>query len=284
MFIGEDVNKRVRKVNAAGIITTYAGNGMVGWSGDGGLATAARCAPTACMCTDALGNLYFVDGNSIVRKVNTTGIISTVAGDTLSYIYNGDGIPATSAQMAPGGIILDNSGILYISDYNNNRIRKIDASGIIHTIAGTGIAGFSGDGETADSAEIYYPSGLAFDVCGNLYLGQTGNPCIRKVTFDTSCHIHAAQTGTSDTTKTGITNIGLVSEIKLYPNPAGEVLHIDVVSQMQYRIIDIVGSVLQRGDLRTGSNFVNIQSLPNGMYVLELSGMNGRLMRKVLKQ
>ncbi len=278
MFIGDYGNKRVRKVNISGMITTYAGNGLIGWGGDGGPAITARCNPFNVIATDDTGNLYVAEwSNNTVRKINTSGIISTLAGDTSNYLYNGDGIPAIKANIAPEAIALDDSGLLYISDENNNRIRKIDAAGIIHTIAGDGIAGVIGDDGPAGSAELNQPSGIAFDNCSNLFIGQVNNPRIRKVTFDPACHIHTLQTG--------IRNVKLiVGDIQIYPNPTTSILHVDVPVLMHYRLMNVVGSTVQAGNLSAGNNSISIDELTEGIYVLEISDAQQQIVRKIVKQ
>ena len=166
----------------AQIITTVVGNGTGSYSGDGGAATAAEINRPMGIACDAAGNLYIADTyNNVIRKVNTTGVISTYAG-TGTAAYGGDGGQATAAQLnGPGGVNVDTAGNLYIVDTYNNRIRKVDASGIITTIAGTGTPGFSGDGGRAVSAEIFQPSGMAIDVAGNLYIADYTNRRIRIV-------------------------------------------------------------------------------------------------------
>ena len=134
LYIADFANHRVRKVTTAGIISTVAGTGVGGYSGDGGLAVNATLYYPEGVAIDTSGNLYIADnGNSVIRKVATNGIISTIAGTNIGG-YSGDGGPATSAKLYnPGGISLDNKGNLYIADIHNNRIRKIDKNGIITT-------------------------------------------------------------------------------------------------------------------------------------------------------
>jgi len=147
-----DLGKHViRKINTSGIISTIAGTGNTsGYSGDGGLATAAKLYSPNDICIDTQGNLYIADrDNHCIRKVNTSGIISTVAGTggSLNYGFTGDGGVATAAKLnKPQSISVDNLGNLYISDYTNNRIRKVNTSGIISTIAGNGQSAVLGDG------------------------------------------------------------------------------------------------------------------------------------------
>ncbi len=183
VYITEAGNHRIRKVNSAGIITTIAGNGTLGYTGDGGPATAAQISLPLGICLDGPGNVYFTDGNNnCVRKISTSGIITTIAG-TGTAGYSGDGGPAILAKLnAPWGVFADASeGNVYIND--NNRLRKIDGAGIITTIAGTGTAGFSGDGGPAIAAQFSGNSGLARDCGGNFYIGDWANNRTRKITY-----------------------------------------------------------------------------------------------------
>ena len=164
------------------IITTFAGTGVVGSSGNGGPATSALLSNPQAICTDNAGNLYIADhDNHVVRVVNSLGIISIFAGTGVSG-YSGDGGPATSAQLAfPFGLCKDNVGNIYISDHVQNVIRKVTPAGIITTIAGTGSIGFSGDGGSALLAQFYSINGIAIDNSGNLYAADFGNNRIRKI-------------------------------------------------------------------------------------------------------
>jgi hypothetical protein len=176
---------KIRMINASGIINTIAGNGIPGYSGDGGPATNAQITVAYGICFDAVGNLYIAcNSGTRVRKINaSTGIITTVAGNGVAA-YTGDGIPATDAQIRAFDIVCDLSGNLYIADEFNDRIRKVDAStGLISTIAGNGAPGYSGDGGLAISAGINGPEGLTIDECGNLYLADHFNNRIRKLVF-----------------------------------------------------------------------------------------------------
>lgn len=181
IYIADQDNARIRKVNTKGIVTTFAGNGVSGYSGDGGLATAAQLRGPAGV-TSYGNNIYIADYlGCTIRKVDTSGIISTIAG-TGQFGFFGDGGPATAAEITtPSALALDNIGNLYIVDDGNYRIRMVDSKGIISTIAGNGTNGYAGDGKAATSAEFSYPTGIAVDPSGNVYIVDAGNSRIRKI-------------------------------------------------------------------------------------------------------
>ena len=183
LFIADSISDRIRKLTPAGIITTVAGNGFFGYSGDGGPATSLSLSQPVGVAIDTSGNLFIADySNSRIRKVTLGGIITTVAGNGLGD-YSGDGGPATSAVLfGPTGVAIDTSGNLFIADILNNRIRKVTPAGIITTVAGNGSFGYSGDDGPATSAQLYYPNGVAVDTSGNLFIADTQNNAIRKVT------------------------------------------------------------------------------------------------------
>jgi uncharacterized protein (TIGR03437 family) len=182
IYFSDSYYQRVFQVTAQGTLTTVAGTGHEGFSGDGGPATAAQLHGPAGLAVDGAGNLYIADVvNERIRKVTPAGIIATVAGKG-SYGFSGDGGPATSADLnTPADVKLDAAGNLYIADQANNRIRKVTADGLIHTIAGNGQVGFSGDGGPATAAQLQLPAGVALDGAGNLYISDTSNYRVRKV-------------------------------------------------------------------------------------------------------
>ncbi|HEY3129906.1 MAG TPA: IPT/TIG domain-containing protein [Acidobacteriota bacterium] len=185
LFIVDQVNARVRKVDIkTGSITTAAGNGIFGFSGDNGPAVLASLSLPGRIAIDLSGNLYIVDrGNGRIRKVDIrTGIITTVAGNG-QFGFSGDNGPAIAATFSlPEGIAIDSAGNLFIADTLSHRIRKVDAnSGIITTVAGSGTAGFSGEGGPAVGAALNSPSGLAIDLQGNLLIADKSNNRIRKL-------------------------------------------------------------------------------------------------------
>jgi sugar lactone lactonase YvrE len=183
LYIGDGPD--IRKISN-GVITTVAGNGTTGFSGDGGPATSAQLSEPYGVAVDSSGNLYISDsGNNRIRKVSN-GVITTVAGDGMEG-YSGDGGPATSAWLYnPYRVAVDSAGSTYIAetspylDIGNDRIRKV-SNGVITTVAGNGTTGFSGDGGPASSAELDQVDGVAVDSAGNLYISDGGNGRIRKV-------------------------------------------------------------------------------------------------------
>jgi hypothetical protein len=207
LYIADQVNQRIRKVTVAtGIITTVAGNGYGtgtsgGYGGDGGLATSARLANPYALAVDGAGNIYISDtNNQRIRKVTAaTGIITTVAGTgTAGYVAAQDGGAATNASLSlPRNVAVDGAGNLYISDWGNKRIRKVTAAGIITTVAGNGISGYSGDGGLATSAELNTALSILVDSAGNLYIADGGNNRIREVSATTHNITTVAGTGTA---------------------------------------------------------------------------------------
>ncbi len=223
LYIADGRNNRIRRVSSSGVITTFAGTGITGYSGDGGLATAATLSNPTAVVADRNGNIFIADtGNGVIRKVDSSGTITTfssvtiywqgalaidasgnlyasdglyeiwkilpsgsatvVAGVLYEIGYNGDEIPATQASLGePTGIAIDSMGNLYIADWLNNRIRKVDTNGIISTVAGDGTPGFSGDGGPATSAMLSLPMDVAVDNQGDFYVADWLNFRVRLV-------------------------------------------------------------------------------------------------------
>lgn len=246
LYIADVSNHRIRKLSTKGVISTIAGNGTSGYSGDGGPATSAQLFGPSSVAVDSTGNIFIADtGNGVVRKVDTAGNITTlnvqnsitfypfrlynqqasvaidsagnlyvcdamtvvwkidlsgnatvVAGTPWGFGYSGDGGPATQATfLLPAGISVDGAGNLYIADWLNERVRKVDTAGIITTLAGNGTEGFSGDGGPAASAELNLPQDVVADSAGNVYIADWINLRIRVVDPSGTIHTVAGSGG-----------------------------------------------------------------------------------------
>lgn len=294
IWVADTDNHRIRKINSLGVVTTVAGTGWFGYSGDGGQATSAEFFYPLGVVVDISGNLYIADyGNHRVRKIGTSGVITTIAG-TGSFGYSGDGGSATSAELSnPVGITLDNLGNLYIADIFNHRIRKVDTSGIVTTVVGTGVAGYSGDGGQATSAQLYNPTGVAIDTSGNLYIADTFNHRIRKIdpsgiittvvgtgiagysgdngvatlaqlynptgiTTDTSGNLYITDTNNHCICK--ISHLVNLKEVRIYPNPykpgSGhkKIVFSHLSENSSIKIFTLVGELVwEKEDITTGT-------------------------------
>lgn len=203
LYLSDTDNHRVRKVTPDGCIATLAGTGAAGFSGDGGPAAAAQLNLPYGLAVDPAGNVYIADlGNSRIRRVAPDGAISTWAGGGSDA--TGEGGPATAAALrTPRNLALDAAGNLYVSEFQGHRVRKITPDGHIATVAGTGLAGFSGDGGPATAAELNYPAGLALDRAGSLYIADSQNQRVRAV----------AATGAITTAAGGATPLALPAAV-----------------------------------------------------------------------
>jgi hypothetical protein len=255
MYIADYQNYVIRKVNTSGIISTFAGSGIGGYSGDGGAATNAKLNNVFSVAVDNYENVYIADdGNRRIRKVNTSGIISTFAGNgTLGF--SGDGGAATSAEIGSvSGIAIvgsDGAFAMYIAEMDNNRIRKVDASGIITTVAGNGTEGFSGDGAAATNAELNVPSGVAFDASGNMYIADQINFRVRKV--NTSGIISTfAGNGTEGYTGDG----GAATNAELY-GPYG--ITVDASNNVYFSDNEVIRVVSSKCPANAGPSVTNVQ-------------------------
>ncbi len=183
IYIGDQINYRVRKMTNGGNISTVVGNGTAGDTGSGGAATSAEIRSACGLAVDGSGNLYLSDTGSFkIKKVTSSGTISDFAGNGTGGLA-GDGQALNVAEFnRPTGLVLDAAGNLYIADSGNHAIRKITASGTLSTFAGNGRPGYIGDGGAAGSAQLNNPTALAIDAAGNIYVADTDNGVIRKIT------------------------------------------------------------------------------------------------------
>ncbi len=275
MFFVDVTNARIRKISTAGIITTVAGSGISGYSGDGGAATAAKINPWD-ICFDNFGKLYITDNDLYVRKIDlSTGIITTVVGYG-SIVYNGEGIAATAAGIGPSGIFFDASNNMFVADASNNRVRIVNSSGIISTAAGTGVNGFSGDGGPATAAQLYGPYGLKM-YCGNLYIADGQNRRVRKVAYHSG----------SGCPELNAENVFSEKEISIYPNPATTELTISAPGKIkEVGVYNLLGQIGEQGvgsgerELR-----ISVAGLSPGIYFVRIVNEDGGVVvRRFVKE
>lgn len=230
----------------AQIITTVAGNGTPGFSGDGGQATAAQIGSAIGIAVDPNGVMYIADGNHRIRKVNSSGAITTFAGTGTSG-YSGDNGLATAAKLnTPAGLAFDSNGDLFIADYQNHSIRKITmSSGIITTVAGMGAMGFSGDGFAATAANLSSPTGLCFDANDNMYIADQGNARVRRVDNTTGIITTVAGNGvsghTGDNGQATAAAIGNVYDVKCDLN--GDIIFTEVFNHYIRKVVISTGII-----------------------------------------
>jgi RHS repeat-associated protein len=205
LFIADSVNNRIRRVGRDGIITTVAGTGIGGYSGDGGPATAARLNSPMGVAVWPDGSLLIADyQNHRVRRVGPDGTITTVVGTGLAG-YNGDNMPAAQARLYnPIRVVTGPDGSFYIADLNNQRIRRVGPDGIISTVAGNGTSGFSGDGGPATEAQLNSPIGISLAGDGSLYIGDSANARVRRVEPDGTIWTAAGEGLAGDTGDGGL--------------------------------------------------------------------------------
>jgi NHL repeat len=244
IYIADTGNNVIREVSPAGVISTVAGNGKAGYSGDGGLATNAELNSPQSVAVNSAGDLLIADtGNNVIREVTPAGKISTVAGNGTAG-YTGNRGPATAAELCqPEGVAVNSAGDLFIADTCNNVIREVKPGGTISTMAGDHKAGYTGDGGAATAAELDAPYGVTVDSAGDLYIADTASNVVREVTGGTITTI--AGNGTQGTSGDG----GAATAAEL-DNPLD--VAIDSSTGDLY-IVDLSGEVRQVTGLPTSS-------------------------------
>jgi sugar lactone lactonase YvrE len=182
LFIADSGNERIRRIDRSGTITTIAGTGVAGFAGDGGPATAAQFDGPRAVTGDRAGNLYIADDNNHrIRRIDPAGVVTTIAGNGTAG-PGGDGGPARSAQFDhPRGVAVDTRGNVFVADSMNHRVRMIDPSGVISTVAGCGRQGYGGDGGPALVARLFEPRGVAVDAAGHVFVADTYNDRTRRI-------------------------------------------------------------------------------------------------------
>jgi hypothetical protein len=280
VYISDELNNVVRKVNTAGIISTFAGNNTLGqgYTGDGGQATAAELNDPSGIAVDKAGNVYITDGgNNVIRKVNTAGIITTIVGNGIVG-YSGDGGQATAAELRPIDVAVDATGNVYIADGTNNVIRKVNTAGIISTIVGNGFGagathhpfgGYSGDGGLATAAELYNTNGLAIDYFGNIYISDMSNNLIRKAYMGSP---------------TGIEQFANANEqVSIYPNPnnGSFVIEPNSTTKQTMQVYDVSGKLVLSQTIN-GKTSIDASGLNEGVYNISLQSNEGVVNKRLV--
>jgi len=245
LYIADAADHRVRTMTTEGIVTTIAGTGRPGFSGDGGVADIAQLNRPYGVAVDSAGDIYIADlGNARVRRVDTHGVITTVAGGGSTKPPNtAVAFAALDAQLvSPRNVVAGGDGSVYFSDFDGQRVFRVDPSGMLTTVAGTGAKGFSGDGGQAVSAEIAYPAGLAMDASGALYIADSGNGRVRRiangtittvasvggvvdVALDLSGHLYVAAPQILGYPNSPIPGLAQLDPRGLAINPAGNIVY-----------------------------------------------------------
>jgi sugar lactone lactonase YvrE len=307
---------RIKKINTAGIISNFAGNGLTNYGASGVPANSVALYCPSGLSTDKHGNVYFSEVyNNIVRKIDTLGNIYTIAGTYCQFCGSsaGDGGPATNAGLDfPSGTYADPYGNIFVADLANSRIRKIDANGYISTVAGTWSSGFSGDGGSSTSAQLHYPVFVTGDAHGNLYIsdyynhkirmidtsgiintiagtgvagfsGDGGNPVNAKLSGATSIVIAADgaiyftdnnRIRMISNVTTGIQETTASSAISAYPNPSNGrfTLSRSSTEEAFVKIINITGQCVFSCKIREQEKEFNMEDLAPGIYNMQVIG------------
>lgn len=278
LYIVDWRNHRVRKIDTNGVITTIAGTGESESTGDGGQAVTAEIDNPSGLTVDNNGNIYFSESsNNKIRKIDASGIISTYVGVGGFRGFSGDGDQAINAKLHdPTGLAIDNDGNLYFCDRFNHRIRKVDASGIISTIAGTGNSGFSGGGYNGDGLQgtatlLKQPSDLVLDASGNIIIADYKNDRLRKLN------------------KSTLSNNGFkLKYTSIYPNPISDGQKLNISSKnliSQIFVYNIIGQSIVKVNPESSSYQLDLNSINKGVYFLNIKNdKNETGQYKIVKQ
>ena len=268
VYVSDAHNYRIRKIDTFGFIYTIAGTGSSGSNGDNGPATAANVYPNG-IVLDGMNVVYFSDSN-MVRKISASGIITTIAGNgTLSS--TGDGGVATAATLSCEGIALGSGGIIYLTDYSHNRIRRIDNWGIINTIAGTGFCGALGDNGPATAASVCAATGVAVDTAGNIYVADLANQRVRK--------IYQHTVGVS------LTFLSTIESISIHPNPTNGKFMLKVSSEQEWvciSVVDRLGREIKRVNSTAAKQISITIDAPDGVYFVKINTPSGTETKQII--
>jgi len=222
IYVAQNEANKVLRIDPSSDVSTVAGTGQAGFSGDGGLAANATLRHIWDVAVDVEGNVY-ISADNRIRKVDTSGIITTIAGTDIPG-FSGDGGPADAAELdSPSGVAVDPEGNVYFIDTRNQRIRRIDAQGIITTIAGNGEVGYSGDGGPATDARLHSPEHLWVDAEGNVFVADTYNRRVRKIDTDgiiTTVAGNGSQSFSGDGGPATLAGLAKVSGVAVGPDGA----------------------------------------------------------------
>ncbi len=227
VYIVDSGNHRIRRVDPNGIITTFAGDGELGFPGDGGPATEARLDNPTGVAVDSLGNVYIADGNQrLIRRVTPDGVINSVAGNDLLQDLNDGGLAIEAKLELPEGVFVDARGVIYIADTGHQRVRRVTLDGVINTIAGNGLFRFNGDGGPAVTAALNGPNAITTDRAGNLFISDFRNQRIRRVSPDGLIDTYAGSGASRCCSNYGgpATGLGIFVVHDLAVDPAGNLL------------------------------------------------------------
>lgn len=260
VYVADGANHKIRKITIAGIVSTLAGSTQ---GFNDGIGTAARFNLPIGVTADASGNVFVADYfNHKIRKITPTGVVSTFAGST-SGAADGTGILAQFNL--PYGVAIDNAGNIYVGDVFNSKIRKISPIGVVSTFAGSGNYG-SSDG-IGIAAEFFRPNGVATDSAGNVYVADTNNNLIRKIT-----------------NQLNVNQYNITSKIILYPNPVSSVLTLQIENDSiinKIKISDLSGKIIL--NQIQNSNYINVENLAKGLYILEAYSSENKMVSKFIK-
>ena len=261
VFVTDTFNYRIRKITPAGVVSTLAGSGIAGFANGSG--TAAQFNKTYGIAVNDTGSIFVADAlNHRVRKITASGVVTTFAGSVYGYA-NGNGTAAKFSY--PYGITVDATDNVYVTDAEDNRIRKITIAGMVSTLAGSGIGGFA-DG-IGTTAQFINPCGVTVDAVGSVFISDATNHRIRKITNSLS---------TADYNQ---------NQVLIYPNPVSSIINIDLGDSIASKVIlfDMNGRVMQTENI-VNSSGIEISNLANGMYLMQITTDKGVVSKKIVKK
>lgn len=261
VFVTDTFNYRIRKITPAGVVSTLAGSGIAGFANGSG--TAAQFNKTYGIAVNDTGSIFVADAlNHRVRKITASGVVTTFAGSVYGYA-NGNGTAAKFSY--PYGITVDATDNVYVTDAEDNRIRKITIVGMVSTLAGSGIGGFA-DG-IGTTAQFINPCGVTVDAVGSVFISDATNHRIRKITNSLS---------TADYNQ---------NQVLIYPNPVSSIINIDLGDSIAFKVIlfDMNGRVMQTENI-VNSSGIEISNLANGMYLMQITTEKGVVSKKIVKK